>query len=473
MLSRMFGILFAAAAFMAVALATPQTAMAEPYAQGPKTCQECHSAEYELWEETQHFKSFRTVHKKAEAKKIAVASGGKKSMKKNAVCIMCHYTAVQKKAGAKAKPKAGTSCESCHGASSDWLDVHNDYGGASVKREDETAEHKAERQQAAVDAGMTWSFMKYEIAENCMSCHGLARDELEADALAKMLGAGHPLNPDFELVAYSQGSVRHRFYPPDMTNNAEMNAAELSETFIQGQAAKLVSAIAALGKSDDAKYQEAQQKRASDATAALSAVSLPEAAALVADPTRANALALVAAIAGMDLSGEVGGLLPDPGSYKPTFPIYHPNSWKSYHFPTAKGTVSPMQPSDGMILVIGPRLEGHSVIFLAIQTHLSCRFLLAVDSLGLRRSRSSSQIINQAQDFPEQVPRHRHLSQLERNVAAMSDNLGPDLHQLVAQRRHRPVLHLLRQSQCPHEVAQIVGQGVKLEPNGIVAELAT
>ena len=66
-----------------------------------------------------------------------------------------------------------------------------------------------------------------------------------------------------------------------------------------------------------------------------------------------------------------------------------------------------MQPSDGMILVIGPRLEGHSVIFLAIQTHLSCRFLLAVDSLGLRRSGSSSQIINQAQDFPEQVPRHR------------------------------------------------------------------
>ena len=93
--------------------------------------------------------------------------------------------------------------------------------------------------------------------------------------------------------------------------------------------------------------------------------------------------------------------------YNPTFPIYHPNSWKSYHFPTAKGTVSPMQPSDGMILVIGPRLEGHSVIFLAIQTHLSCRFLLAVDSLGLRRSGSSSQITNQAQDFPEQVPRHR------------------------------------------------------------------
>ncbi len=32
-------------------------------------------------------------------------------------------------------------------------------------------------------------------------------------------------------------------------------------------------------------------------------------------------------------------------------------------------------------MVIGLRLEGHSVIFLAIQTNLSCRFLLAVDSL--------------------------------------------------------------------------------------------
>ncbi len=316
MVLRRFGNLITAAAFFVVALAMHQAAQAEPYFQGPKTCQECHDAEFKLWENTQHFKSFRTVHKKTEAKKIAVAAGGKKSMKKNAVCIMCHYTAVQKKAGGKAKPKAGTSCESCHGPSSDWLDVHNDYGGPNVKREDESAGHKAERQQAAVDAGMTWSFMRYEIAENCMSCHGLAREELEADALAKMLDAGHPLNPDFELVAYSQGSVRHRFYPSAMTTNAEMNAAELAETFIQGQAAKLVSANAAMGKSDNAKYQEAQQKRASDAAAALSAVSLPEAAALVADPTAINARALVAAIAGKDMSGEVGSLLPDPATYK-------------------------------------------------------------------------------------------------------------------------------------------------------------
>ena len=70
-----------------------------------------------------------------------------------------------------------------------------------------------------------------------------------------------------------------------------------------------------------------------------------------------------------------------------------------------------MPPSDGLILMSGLRLEGHSVIFLAIQTHLSYRFLLAIGSLGLRRNGSSSQVINQAQDFPEQFPRHRPLGQ--------------------------------------------------------------
>ncbi len=124
-----------------------------------------------------------------------------------------------------------------------------------------------------------------------------------------------------------------------------------------------------------------------------------------------------------------------------------------------------------MNLEIGPRLEGHSVIFLVIQTHLSCRFLLAVDFPGLRRSGSWSQIINQAQDFPEQFPRHRHLGQLERDVPAMAGNLRADLDQLLPQRGQRSVLNFCRQSQRPHEVAQIVGQGVKLKPNLVVAEL--
>ena len=34
------------------------------------------------------------------------------------------------------------------------------------------------------------------------------------------------------------------------------------------------------------------------------------------------------------------------------------------------------------------------------------------------------------------------------------------------------MFHLLRQGQSPHEVTQIVGQGVKLEPHLVIAELA-
>jgi hypothetical protein len=65
-----------------------------------------------------------------------------------------------------------------------------------------------------------------------------------------------------------------------------------------------------------------------------------------------------------------------------------------------------------------------------MQTHLSRQFLLTVYFLGLRRNGSSSQIINQAQNFLEQLPWHSNLSQLESDVTTMADDLGTDLDQL-------------------------------------------
>ena len=113
-----------------------------------------------------------------------------------------------------------------------------------------------------------------------------------------------------------------------------------------------------------------------------------------------------------------------------------------------------------MILAIGPRLEGHSVTFLAIQTHPSCRFHLAVDFPGLHRSRAWSQFIDPPQNFPEQVPWHRHFGHLERDVATMADDLGSDLDQLLPRRGQRPVFQFLRQGESPfmarnrHQAAQ-------------------
>ncbi len=85
--------------------------------------------------------------------------------------------------------------------------------------------------------------------------------------------------------------------------------------------------------------------------------------------------------------------------------------------------------------MIWPYPEGHFPIFSAIQAYLSRRFYLAVDFLGLRWSGSWSQIINQAQYFLEQAPRHGNLGQLESDVPAMADHFRTDLHQLFPQRR--------------------------------------
>ena len=298
----------------------PSMVNAEPFVKGAKLCEECHEEEFKVWSKTKHFKSFRSVHRepkdasKPSPKKILKAVGGQKRMKRNKTCYLCHYTLQKKDAGAKHQVKSGTSCESCHGASSDYMDIHGDYGGKDVKREAESADHKAKRIADSKAAGLIWPSMKYEIAENCMTCHGLANPDLKADDLAKMLGAGHPINPEFELVKYSQGSVRHRHYPPDMKTNAEMTPKEQAEFFVIGQAAALVSATSVMSKSSEAKYIEAQKTRAENAKAALAGVA--EAADLLASPSRANALKLAAAIAGKDLTGAVGSKLPAKGDYK-------------------------------------------------------------------------------------------------------------------------------------------------------------
>ena len=307
---------FARTAFaVSVSLFISNFALAEAYNVGPKTCADCHQLEIPVWEGTKHYSGYKKAHKRPESKKI-LAALGEKSMKRSPSCSLCHYTLVQKEAGGKASAKAGVSCESCHGAASEWLDIHNTFGEGK-KVDTETAAHKKQRFADAQAAGMIMSHMHYDIAKNCANCHGLSNDKLKTEDLAVMLDSGHPLNLDFEFVKYSQGTVRHRFYPPDINSNKEMTAEELARFFVIGQAAKLVSAAQAADNSDHPKYKEAQQQRVADAKKALSAVkSVPSAAALVAEPSEANARKLVADIQGKNLTGDVGSLLPAKSSYK-------------------------------------------------------------------------------------------------------------------------------------------------------------
>ncbi len=287
-------------AIIAVTFLLIPTAMAEAYYQGPLSCQECHKEEAKTWETTVHFLSYRTAHKSKNAKKIARAVGGKKNMKRNAKCSVCHYSLERKKPEDKAKVKYGPSCESCHGASSDWEVIHSDYGGKSVTREQETSEHRAKRIADSSAAGLAWASDSYDIAANCMKCHGLARSEIDASDFAKMLEAEHPINTEFEIVLYSQGRMYHR--------KGSRTPAQLAKLFVAGQAAKLVSAIQAASSATDGPYKAAQVKRASAARTALQAV--PQAAAFLAAPNAANARKLLDDIGQQDLSGQVGALIP-------------------------------------------------------------------------------------------------------------------------------------------------------------------
>jgi hypothetical protein len=60
--------------------------------------------------------------------------------------------------------------------------------------------------------------------------------------------------------------------------------------------------------------------------------------------------------------------------------------------------------------------------------------------------------------------------ELEHDVAAMTHDSRTDLDQLLAQLRERSMLDLLRQGQHAHEVREVVGERVQLQPNRVVPE---
>jgi hypothetical protein len=80
------------------------------------------------------------------------------------------------------------------------------------------------------------------------------------------------------------------------------------------------------------------------------------------------------------------------------------------------------------------------------------------------------QLGDQHQDFLGHLSRHRDLGHLKGRVAAVAHDLGADLDQLVAQAGQRPRLRRLRHRQRPHEIAEIVGQRVELEADGVGGE---
>ncbi len=207
---------------------------------GSENCTKCHSQEMLVWKQTPHFTTFSTLHRKQAARDIA-SRLGIASFKTDSNCIQCHYT-MQSKSDGTIEAIAGVSCESCHGGARDWIAVHNDYGGEGVRREQETYEHRIQRLTASIQNGMRNPINAYLVAQSCYRCHTVPDERL-------VNVGGHVAGSlDFELVSWSQGSLRHKFIESDGRINAGSPPERLRLLFISGLIADLEFSLRATAR---------------------------------------------------------------------------------------------------------------------------------------------------------------------------------------------------------------------------------
>ena len=188
----------------------------------PERCGECHAAEFEVWETTEHATGFDTLHRRDRAKDIyrnldlrLIKRGTDET---TPACLSCHYTPVLRRDQLRAG--AGVTCESCHGPARDWISVHNSYGVAEADFQKaallETPEHRMQRVADSRAAGMRRPSDLYDVAANCFGCHTVPNENL-------VNRGGHSTGSDFEIVAWSE-RIRHNFLESYKTADGRTNA---------------------------------------------------------------------------------------------------------------------------------------------------------------------------------------------------------------------------------------------------------
>lgn len=203
---------------------------------GVDSCVKCHGAEIEQWKGTPHYATFETLHRKPEAKAIAKKLG-LRSVKRNETCTKCHYTCQETEG--RTRVVAGVSCESCHGAAKDWLDLHADYGGPTATKESESPQHRQQRLQQSIAAGMNNPANLYLVARQCLACHTSPNEKLVN------VGGHAPGSAEFELVAWSQGMVRHNFLRGGGQTNVPSSPERLRVMYVVGVMADLEASFKA------------------------------------------------------------------------------------------------------------------------------------------------------------------------------------------------------------------------------------
>lgn len=228
---------------------------------GFQNCEKCHAAEVQVWKQTPHHQTFMSLHRNPEAKKIA-SRLGISSFKTDSECIKCHYTMQADDSGMEAI--SGISCESCHGAAQNWVEHHNDYGG--MTRDTETPAHRIDRLRKSIAGGMRNPLNVYLVAQSCYRCHTVPNERL-------VNVGGHKAGSlDFEIVSWSQGSVRHNFVRSNGNTNDPSSRDRLRQMFIAGMIADLEFSLrATAAATEKAEFGLTSAKRASRAAKRLAA----------------------------------------------------------------------------------------------------------------------------------------------------------------------------------------------------------
>ncbi len=226
-----------------------------------ENCAQCHERAIEAWSVTTHKITYDELHLRDEAQAVIERLGMSGSIRRNAECVQCHYTQSASEVGGRASTVMGVSCQRCHGAAANWVDIHQDV---------ETHSDRDARIRLAVENGMRPTDSVYTLATSCFQCHTVPREDL--------VNVGeHPAGTDdFDLVAYSQGEVRHNFLPlPDEAENKVTPRERLRLMYVIGKILDLEFSLRGLAlATGDGPYLEAMGARAQGAFDSLSSLKL-------------------------------------------------------------------------------------------------------------------------------------------------------------------------------------------------------
>jgi hypothetical protein len=232
-----------------------------------EACGDCHASAYEVWEETTHATTFDTMHRKERAETIA-SELGFDLIKRDSFCFSCHYTPVLQRGSIRVV--SGVSCESCHGAGADYIEIHNDYGPGNDFAS-EPPEHREARRRRSREAGMRLPSDLYGVAANCFSCHSVPNERLVNEGGHATGSAG------FELVAWSQGEMRHNFLDSfrrdEIGPNVTRPLSRQRVMYVAGRALDLEYSLrGAAQASVEGVYAKAMARKVRAATAELAAI---------------------------------------------------------------------------------------------------------------------------------------------------------------------------------------------------------